>query len=101
MGKNVRLETRSVISYAYKTMSDRTDASELDWRHLCKEARLELDPQGFLRHIAEVRAAILDQIDSGLPSEEERMALHDALCELISLHEVAKRELARRWKSGE
>jgi hypothetical protein len=65
------------------------------WKQLCEEAMLELDPATLLQRIAEAHSAILDRIKDRLtkPSDSEQLALQDALESLRVLREVAESEL--------
>ena len=70
--------------------------NEAAWRKLCHLALCERDPQRLEQRIAAASLAVIDHIDSGFPnlSRAERTALRDALDMLISLRDMANRDLS-------
>jgi hypothetical protein len=72
-------------------------SNEAAWRKLCHLALCEKDPQRLVQRIAAVSLAVIDHIDSGFPnlSSAERIALHDAWDMLISLLDMASRDLSK------
>jgi hypothetical protein len=70
-------------------------SNEAAWRRLCHVALCERDPQKLIQRIAAASSAVIAHIDSDFPnlSSAERLALHDALDMLISLRDMANREL--------
>jgi len=70
-------------------------SNEAAWRKLCHLALCERDPQRLVERIAAASLAVIDHIDSGFPnlSSAERIALRDALHMLISLQDMANRDL--------
>jgi hypothetical protein len=71
-------------------------SNEAAWRKLCHAALCESDPRKFAQRSAAASSAVSDHIDSGFPnlSSAERLALHDALDMLISLRDMANRDLS-------
>jgi hypothetical protein len=74
-------------------------SNEAAWRKLCHLALCESDPQRLVQRIAAASSAVIDHIDSGNLSSAERLALHDALDMLISLRDMANRDLAKANES--
>ena len=72
-------------------------SNDAAWRKLCHAAVCESDPQKLVQRIAAASSAVIDHIDSGFPnlSGAERLALHDALDMLISLRDMANRDLSK------
>ena len=72
-------------------------SNEAAWRKLCHLALCERDPQRLVQRIAAASLAVIEHIDSGFPnlSSAERIALHDALDALISLQDMANRDLSK------
>ena len=72
-------------------------ANEAAWRKLCHLALCERDPQRLVQRIAAASSAVIDHINSGFPtlSSAEQIALHDALDMLISLRDMANRDLSK------
>jgi len=70
-------------------------SNDAAWRKLCHAALCERDQQKLVQRITAASSAVIDHIDSGFPnlSSAERRALHDALDMLISLRDMANRDL--------
>ena len=73
-------------------------SNDAAWRKLFHAALCESDPQRLVQRIAAASSAVIDHIDSGFPnlSSAERLALHDALDMLVSLQDMANRDLSEK-----
>ena len=93
--ENKVLEHRRCAVPLNDSMSDIL-SNDAAWRKLCHAALCESDPQRLVQRIAAASSAVIDHIDSGFPtlSSAERLALHDALDMLLSLQDMANRDLS-------
>jgi hypothetical protein len=89
------LNTVAAPFFSNDSMSDIL-SNDAAWRKLCHAALCESDPHKLVQRIAAASSAVIDHIDSGFPnlSSAERFALHDALDTLISLRDIANRDLS-------
>ena len=81
-------------------MSDINDAAQ-EWRQLCQAAFFELNPVKLLERIAVARSAILDRVEDNFskPNNTEQYALRKALETLITLRELAERDIGELKKT--
>ena len=72
------------------------DAAYPHWKQLCLAGVSELDPTKLPRRLADARSAVLDRIEDNFskPSNDEQLALRNALDALAALRAIVQGKIA-------